>query len=82
MQKTGKCDSFVTIAGVNLKTGEQLAAAFVVDCSGARSKIAQDFLRERGFGEVESTNIDPGLNYQTRYFRVQPEVSHPAEPYS
>lgn len=69
-------DSFVFHgpSGVVLASGERLAAALVVDTSGARSKGAIDFLKERGVQRVPCIRVDPGLSYYTRYFKMPEEV--------
>ena len=51
-----------------------MAAALVIDTSGARSKAALDFLKERGISNVPSIRVDPGLSYYTRYFKMSQKV--------
>ena len=61
-------------AGVLLSTGEEMPAVMVVDTSGAKSKLAVDFLRARGVSAIEKYRVDPGLGYYTRYFQLPLEV--------
>lgn len=69
------------VTGVRLQDedGERvLAADFVVDATGRRSK-APEWLVEIGVPEVEEEFVDPGLAYSTRLYRA-PQGVHPDFP--
>ena len=70
----GEDESRTLAAGVVLSSGQEVPAVLVVDTSGARSKAAIDFLKERGLPEVARIRVDPGLSYYTRYFQMPQEV--------
>lgn len=67
--KDGK---FVT--GVQLKGGEEIQAALVIDTTGRKGLTAMSWLKERGYGSVRSINIDPKLSYIIQHFQLTDEA--------
>ena len=56
------------IAGVNLRSAEQIAAELIVDASG-RSSLAPQWLEQIGC-TIPETTVNPFLGYATRRYRL------------
>ncbi|HEV3171907.1 MAG TPA: nitroreductase/quinone reductase family protein [Actinocrinis sp.] len=66
---TGASDA---VTGVELATGEHIAAELVVDCTG-RAGRSDRWMADLGLPEPEQVDVKIGLGYATRLFRRGPD---------
>ena len=59
------------VAGVELRTGEPIAADLVVDATGRGSR-APAWLAGLGYPEPPETRVDPLLGYASRFYAIPP----------
>ena len=62
-------------AGVKLASGEDVAAALVIDATGGRSHAITQFLENKCGQKVEVVKHSVALSYYTRFFKIPDKVS-------
>jgi 2-polyprenyl-6-methoxyphenol hydroxylase-like FAD-dependent oxidoreductase len=70
-------DGIPHVTGVTLEDGSTLTCDLVVDCGGRRSALPR-WLESIGAAAMPEENVEDGLMYFGRYYRLEPGQSFPA----